>query len=84
MLLKVNLSSFTFQGFFQLFRHTYFKKHILMTASAIYFFKIFLLSCKQIRKSVGPLRKFQNVLPRTFKLFVRPHHDHGHIIYDQT
>ena len=56
---------------------------ILMTASAIYFLKVFLLSRKQIRKSVGPVRKLQNVLPRTFKLLVRPHYDHDHIIYDQ-
>ena len=26
----------------------------------------------------------QNVLPTTFKLFVRPHHDHSDIIYDRT
>ena len=30
MLLKVNLSLFTFQGFFQLFRDTYLKECILM------------------------------------------------------
>ena len=32
--------------------------------------------------------KFQNLLPRsslltTYKAFVRPHHDYGHIIYDE-
>ena len=48
------------------------------------FFKLFLLSCKQVRKSVGLLRKFQNVLPRPFNLFVRPHYDHGDVIHDQT
>ena len=81
--LKVNFFSFTFQGFFQLLRNTYFKECILTAASTIYLFKLFLLSCKLVRKSVGPLRKFQIVLPRTFKLFVRPHYDHGHIIYNQ-
>ena len=54
-----------------------------MAASSIYFFKLFLLFHKQIRKSVGLLRKSQNVSPRTFKLFVRPYHDHGDIIYEQ-
>ena len=54
-----------------------------MAASAIYFFKLFLMSRKRVRKLVGLVRKFQNVLPRTFKLFVNPHHDHGHIIYGQ-
>ena len=54
-----------------------------MAASTIYFFKLFLMSRKRVRETVGLLRKFQNVLPRTFKLFLRPHHDHDHIIYDQ-
>ena len=40
-----------------------------MAVSAIYFFKLFLLSGKQVRKSIGQLRKFQNVLQRIFKLF---------------
>lgn len=55
-----------------------------MAASTIFFFKQFLLSPKRIRKSVGLLRKVQNVLQRTFKLFVRFHHDHEDITYDQT
>ena len=38
---------------------------------------------KQVIKLLGLLWKFNNVLPRTFKLFVRPHHEHGHIIYDE-
>ena len=54
-----------------------------MATSTIYFFKLYLLSRKLVRKSVGPLWKSKNGLARTFKLFVRPHHDHGHIIYDQ-
>ena len=72
-----------YQGFFQLFRHTYFKECILKAASPIHFFKLFLLSRKQVRKSVSLLWKFKKVLPRTFKLFVKPYHDRGHIIYDQ-
>ena len=29
------------------------------------------------------LRKFRTVLPKTSKLFIRPHFDHGDIIHDQ-
>ena len=82
VLVKVNFYSFTFQGFFQLFRNTYFKQCIFMVASAIYFFKLYLLSPKQVRKSIGPLRRSQNVLPRPFKLCVRPYYDHGHVMHD--
>ena len=39
------------------------------------------MSRKQVRKSIGLLRKSQNALPETSKLFIRPYHDHGHIIY---
>ena len=44
---------------------------------------------KKISKTVGLLRKFQGILPRTslitiYKLFARPHLDYGDIIYDQT
>ena len=40
-------------------------------------------------KTVGLLRKFQGILPRTslitiYKSFARPHLDYGDIIYDQT
>ena len=43
---------------------------------------------KKISKTVGLLRKFQVVLPRTslitiYKLFARPHLDFGNIMYDQ-
>ena len=54
-----------------------------MVPSAIYFFNLFLLSCKRVSKTVGLLRKFQNVLPRTSKLFIRSHFDHGDIIRGQ-
>ena len=44
---------------------------------------------KKISKTVGLLRKFQGILPRTsliaiYKLFARPHRDYGHITHDQT
>ena len=43
---------------------------------------------KKISKTVGLLRKFQGILPRTsltiHKLFARPHLDYSDIIYDQT
>ena len=44
---------------------------------------------KKISKTVGLLRKFQGILPRTslitiYKSFARPHLDYGDIIYDQT
>ena len=35
-----------------------------MAAFAIYFFKLFFLSRKQVGKSVGLLRKSHNVLPK--------------------
>ena len=42
----------------------------------------------KISKTVGLLRKFQGILPRTslitiYKSFARPHLDYGNIIYDQ-
>ena len=54
-----------------------------MASSTIYFFNIFLLSRKGVRKTVGLLRKFQNVLPKTSKLLLRPHLHHDVIIHDQ-
>ena len=35
-----------------------------------------------VSKTVGILRKFQNVLPRTSKLLIRPQLGHGDIIHD--
>ena len=52
-----------------------------MAASAIYFFNLFLLSCKRVSETVGLLWKLQNVSPRTSKLFVRPHLNYGDVIY---
>ena len=44
---------------------------------------------KKVSKTVGLLKKFQGILPRTslitiYKLFARPHLDYVDIIYDQT
>ena len=43
----------------------------------------------KINKTIGLLRKLQNLLPRTalitiYKAFVRPHLDYGDILYEQT
>ena len=43
----------------------------------------------KVNKTIGFLRKFQNVLPRKFlltiyKFFIRPHLDYSNIIYNQT
>ena len=54
-----------------------------MAASAIYFFKLFLLSSKQVRKSVGLLQRSKNVIQKTSKLIIRPHHDHCQITCEQ-
>ena len=42
----------------------------------------------KINKTIGLLRKLQNLSPRTalitvYKAFVRPHLDHGYILFDQ-
>ena len=42
----------------------------------------------KISKTIGLLRKLQNILPKPalltiYKCFVRPHLDYGDIIYDQ-
>ena len=66
-----------------MFRYIYFKQRIFMDASAIYLFNLFLLFCKGVSKTVGLLLKFPNILPRTSKLFVRPHLDHCDIIHDK-
>ena len=44
---------------------------------------MFLLSCKRVSKTVGLLGKFQDVLSRASKLFIRPYLDHGDIIHDR-
>ena len=52
-----------------------FKNHITMVTT-------------KINKTIGILRKLQNLLPRSalitiYKAFVRPHLDYGDILYDQ-
>ena len=42
----------------------------------------------KVNKTIGLLRKLQNILPRSalltiYKSFIRPHLDYGDIIYDQ-
>ena len=42
----------------------------------------------KVKKTIGPLRNFHNILPRSalltiYKDFVTPHFDYGSIIYDQ-
>ena len=42
----------------------------------------------KVNKTMGLLRKLQNILPRTalmtiYKTFVRPHLDYGDVIYDE-
>ena len=69
--------------FCQLFRSAYFKECILMAASTIYFFNIFLLSWKIVSTTVGLLQNFQNVLLRNSKLLIRPHLDHDDVTHDQ-
>ena len=71
-LLKVNFFTFTFQDL---------PAVILMAASTISFFNLFLLSFKQLRRTVGLL---QNVLPKISKLFVRHYLDYAGMIHHQT
>ena len=65
-------------------------KHLVMVIDSTLSFDEHLKSMlKKISKTVGLLRKFQGILPRTslitiYKLFARPHLDYGGIIYDQT
>ena len=66
-----------------MFRKTYFKKRILVAGPTIQSISLFLLSRKRVNKTVGLLRKLQNVLPRTSKLLIRPYLDHGDMIHDQ-
>ena len=54
-----------------------------MADSTIQSISLFLLSSKRVNKTVGLLRKLQNVLPRTSKLLIKPYLDHGDMIHDQ-
>ena len=65
-------------------------KHLgMMFDSKLSFDKQSKFVLKKINKTVGLLRKFQGILPRTslitiYKSFARPHLDYDDIIYDQT
>ena len=74
----MNFPTFTFQGFRQLFRNTYFEECILVSAFVICFIKVIFTFCQRLEKSGGLLHKVQNVLPRMLELFVRVHYDHGY------
>ena len=48
----------------------------------------FKMIMNKVNKTIGLLRKLQNILPRSalltiYKSFIRPHIDYGDIIYDQ-
>ena len=48
----------------------------------------FKMIINKVNKTIGLLRKLQNILPRStlltiYKSFTRPHIDYGDIIYDQ-
>ena len=68
---------------------TIFQKHLGIILDTLLSFEKHLetVLCK-INKTIGLIRKLQNLLPRTalitlYKAFVRPHLDYGDIIYDQ-
>ena len=65
------------------------QKHLGITLDFKLTFEEHLLNVfKKVNKTIGLLRKLQNLLPRTtliaiYKAFVRPHRDYGDILYDQ-
>ena len=65
-------------------------KHLgMIFDSKLNFDKHLKSALKKVSKTVGLLRKFQGILPRTslitiYKSFARPHLDYSDIIYDQT
>ena len=68
---------------------TIFQKHLGIILDTLLSFEKHLetVLCK-VNKTIGLIRKLQNLLPRTalitlYKAFVRPHLDYGDIIYDQ-
>ena len=64
-------------------------KHLGMVLDTRLDFNLHLKNVQnKVNKTVGPLCKLQNTLPRTslitiFKSFIRPHLDYGDIIYDR-
>ena len=64
------------------------QKHLGLTLdNRLIFDKHLLNVSNKISKTVGLLRKLQNILPRPaltiYKCFIRPHLHYGDIIYDQ-
>ena len=66
-----------------------FQKHLGLTLDIkLNFSKHVKSITKKFSKTVGLLRKFQQIWPRsslltTYKTFIRSHSDYAHIIYDQ-
>ena len=69
--------------------HTASQKHLGIILDSQLMFETHLKTVTtKINKTIGLLRKLQNVLPRSalttiYKAFVRPHLDYGDILYDQ-
>ena len=65
------------------------QKHLALTLDNRLIFDEHLTNVSnKISKTIGLLRKLQNILPRPalltiYKCFIRPHLDYGYIIYDQ-
>ena len=65
------------------------QKHLGVTLDLKLTFEEHLLNVfKTVNRTIGLIRKLQNVLPRItlvtiYKAFVRPHLDYGNILYDQ-
>ena len=65
------------------------QKHLGVTLDLKLTFEEHLLNVfKTVNRTIGLIRKLQNVLPRIslvtiYKAFVRPHLDYGDILYDQ-
>ena len=65
------------------------QKHLEMILETKLNFQDFKNILTKINKTIGLLRKLQNILPREslltiFKSFVRPHLDYGDVVYDQS
>ena len=66
----------------------YQKHHGIILDSKLTFDNHLNMVTTRINKTIGLLRKLQNLLPRTalitiYKAFLRPHLDYGDILYDQ-
>ena len=71
------------------FTQSIYQKHLgIILDSKLTFENHINMVTTKINKTIGLLRKLQNLLPRTnlikiYKAFVRPHLDYGDILYDQ-